>query len=391
MLENLALFSLGEVGSASEFPLGNAEGGGDSLSVKKILSFRGNVERHTFELPREERNAISAKEEPGDLDMGRGHLWEGDFHVHSVPWGKFKGVLTGWYQPSDRERRWEFRSLRIPETWGQRNTDNYFVVGDSKLDQKIVKERGMDTLSQTFVEGAFRQGNRETNTLLKVSMLYEADLFKTRLVRGMGTGPVEKLTGADRRRFLTLSFLSDVDRMSIRKWMKDNDLVRRTGERDLAFASRVQTFMVGHFVYNGERRMSIEDAIRFKGIACGESALLFGKIMRMNGIPARSRAGRWTQTQEKTPSGGDDIKVHVKVDFYAEGIGWLVVEFPYGEKNPQKIDECIGWDGDFLTIQIDPFVSKGVGVVFDQGFRGYSKGIVQPLVYEWWEVNSPKD
>lgn len=366
---------------------------GDQSPIEGILSFASQsrqgdfVDRFSTTNLDPRRN--NKEEEMGvteDAAFGGDGRWTGEFHIQSRPTGKVKAVLTGWYRYSSSFSKWTFQSPVAPETLGQKNATNYFAEKGVRLNSKVSEIRSPDGPRQAFVEAGWQQDRRDTNAIFPISVVYETQLFSSRLVPGQGTTPAEKLSSSDRRVCLSLDWPFDVERGEVRRWIDDNGLMRKKGERDLAFASRVQSFMVGHFLYNADKRLELKDVLRFKGIACGESALLFGAIMRLNKIPARMRAGRWAQTQVKIEEGNEDTKLHVKVDFYAEGIGWLVVEFPYGESDPAKIAEHIGTDGGFLTIQINPLVKNRGEFIFNQGFLGYGKNAIQQIAYEWWEV-----
>lgn len=341
----------------------------------------------TMPLDKESEEATS--EIAGTMDKtvsGADDRWSGDFHIQDGEVKSFRSVLTLWYRSGDRSDKWSFQIAEIPKTRGQQKATSRFFSGETELPQKIVEERGRGGSKQRVVHAEHKIDPRKTNELFNIKLVYETEILSHRLVKGKGDQSVEKLSSAERKKFLSVEYPFDFDRKPVQKWIVENDLIRKKGERDLAFASRVQSLMVSYFKYNADRRMSVEDALRFRGIACGESALLFGGIMRMNGIPARVRPGRWAGTQEKSEEGVEDMKVHVKVDFYAEGVGWVVVEFPYGEKDQQKIDDCIGRENGFITMQIDPFVTRDGRFIFDQGFRAYKKGVGQPYAHEWWET-----
>lgn len=312
--------------------------------------------------------------------------WQGDFHLKKTYLGKAKGKLTLWMQPLGRRTQWEMEVASMPKTTTQTPSDNYFLHEGRKMLPKITVKRGWRGSKNTFLSHRFKEDRNDYEDGIVVAVVYEFDAFSSELVRGRGSNPVETLTPTERRDNLDLGYPFNLDAQEVRKWVADHDLVRKKGERDIAFANRVQVFMTSYFTYNADRGMSFEEAFRYRGIACGGAALLFSAIMRHNDIPARVRGGRWLQSQYKAEDGGYNLQVHVKSDFYAEGVGWVCVDFPYGEKDPKKITELFGKDGHFLTMQINPFVTQKDYFIMDQGFRPYANSIGQPAFYEWWEA-----
>jgi hypothetical protein len=311
--------------------------------------------------------------------------WSGDFHLKKSHVGKARGHLTLWVKGEGRGNKWEFEVAKAPETSTQSKTTNYFTYKGVKLEGRVDERRGKGTSRAGFLKAQMREDKPRGEKLLPVSLSYEFDAFTCELVPGKGE-KVPPLGAEERRANLDKSYPFDLQGPEAKKWISENGLVRQKGERDLAFANRVQIFMTQYFTYNSDRGLSFKDAFRYRGIACGGAALLFSSIMRHNDIPARIRGGRWLQSQHKAGDGGYALQVHVKTDFYAEGIGWVCVEFPYGEKDASKITEILGKDGGFLTMHINPFVTSHDFFILDQGFRLYSNGNGVAPVYEWWEA-----
>jgi hypothetical protein len=312
--------------------------------------------------------------------------WEGDFHLKRTLLGKAKGKMTLWFRGLGSGTRWVFEVASVPETNTQLNATNHFICQGEKISAKTLSKRGLNTAKQSFLESQHREERGEQEKGICTSVAYEFDVYSSELAQGKSDEPPETLDEAERRENLNTSYPFNIDGKEVKKWITEHELIRREGERDLAFGNRVQVFMTKYFTYNADRGMSFEEALRYRGIACGGAALLFASIMRNNDIPARIRGGRWLQTQSKGPDGGQNLQVHVKVDCYAEGIGWVCVEFPYGEKDPQKITEIFGRDGHFLTMQINPFVTRKDHFILDQGFRAYTSSQGQPYTSEWWEA-----
>lgn len=311
--------------------------------------------------------------------------WDGEFHIKRSYVGKAHGKLTLWVKNTGRNSKWEFEVAKAPETPTQSKATNDFVHKDTRLNGKTTEKRGKGTSRESFLQSQIREGRAKTEQLIPVSLSYEFDTFSCELARGKGTEAPVQLGAGERRANLDKGYPFDLQGPTGRRWIAENGLVRRKGERDLAFANRIQIFMTQYFTYNSDRGFTFEDAFRYRGIACGGAALLFSSIMRHNNIPARIRGGRWLQDQHKAGDGGYAIQVHVKTDFYAEGVGWVCVEFPYGEKDPEKITEVFGKDGGFLTMHINPFVTSRDFFILDQGFRLYANGSGVSPVYEWWE------
>lgn len=312
--------------------------------------------------------------------------WTGDFHLVEQFKGRYRCELKMWFRPtSARQQRWEFKMPLVQETETQKNVSMKFVSSSNKPN-KLGKERKGSMGDQTYVvQESVEKGDADGR--FGVSLVYEMDRYDVTLEPGRPKSPVPPLSPRERRESLLMEPpVTSVLHPEVKKWIKDNGLTRAPGERDLAFAARVQYAISKFFSYNADRRMTLADAIKYRGIACGETSTMFVGIMRANGIPARFRAGRWLTTQTVSPDGKPDPKLHIKADFFAEGIGWVVAEFPLGSNDDSFIVSCIGPDGNFMTMQTNPWEVPNGGFDLRQGFVGYVGGQPQPVVEEWWDV-----
>jgi transglutaminase-like putative cysteine protease len=154
-------------------------------------------------------------------------------------------------------------------------------------------------------------GGRSFTTLAT----YELNINRRALEPGEPTAPVRPLTRAERAAFLSSSKHFDFTTPKFRAWLEKHELKRKKGERDLDFAHRAMVAMVETHTYRFELTSdrSASAVCKAGWSDCGGLSTVYVSILRANGIPARCLSGR-----NLKPDGA-----HVRLDFYAEGIGWV--------------------------------------------------------------------
>ncbi len=148
-----------------------------------------------------------------------------------------------------------------------------------------------------------------------VEATYDLTINRRTLEPGERTGPLPRLTRAERSAFLAPSKHFDFTSPQFRAWLLKEDLKRKSSERDLDFAYRAMKTMVRTHTYRFELQSdrSASAVCKAGWSDCGGLATMYVSILRSSGIPARCLSGR-----NLKPDG-----THVRLDFYAEGVGWV--------------------------------------------------------------------
>jgi transglutaminase-like putative cysteine protease len=143
---------------------------------------------------------------------------------------------------------------------------------------------------------------------------YEVTINRRTLEPGLSEPPA-KLNSRQRTAFLASTKHFDFSSQKFQGWLKKLDLRRGSDERDLDFALRAMESLVQTHTYRYELQSNrTATAVAAAGWSdCGGLSTLYVSILRSAGIPARCLCGRPL----------DPTKTHVKVDFYAEDVGWI--------------------------------------------------------------------
>ncbi len=194
---------------------------------------------------------------------------------------------------------------------------------------------------------------------IAVRVKYEATLIGRKLEPrepGSPAGPpVPPLESITRRLELSGGHQFDYQAEPFRAWLKENDLRRQPRESEVDFARKVYLAVrkkLKHFEgANAEHlasRVCVAGRSDFAGLTAAYVAAL-----RANGIPTRILAGRVVIRE------GKPIKeswLHAKVEFYAQGIGWVPVDMAGALRSGKPVDglEFFGVDSaEFLTTHTD--------------------------------------
>ena len=308
--------------------------------------------------------------------------WAGPFSIRSEISPRVSAKETiGSDRKNPKVVRWGFFITCPPENSSQTNVKAWAESDTSK--------KPMDTI--TFEKSEQKRPILEWETSARtVSYVFELNPVKRKLTRGEATEPVEPLSKEKQKQYLSESKSLDWKRGEFQSWMRKNDAFRKEGERDLAFAARIQKMILSNSAlkrpelkenYNGTAN-TVSRMINLMGTeqeSCGTRSAIYTCIMRANKIPARMRFGRWAGAG----STGNPYNVHVKTDFYSEGIGWVNVEFAE-EADPDSPAGAFGADGDFITYHEDMDMKiQGVDVPFLQWGVAIPKDGSKPMINEW--------
>eukprot|EP01102_Stenamoeba_stenopodia_P003152 TRINITY_DN1308_c0_g1_i1.p1 TRINITY_DN1308_c0_g1~~TRINITY_DN1308_c0_g1_i1.p1 ORF type:complete len:581 (-),score=123.84 TRINITY_DN1308_c0_g1_i1:140-1882(-) len=152
--------------------------------------------------------------------------------------------------------------------------------------------------------------------------------------------------------------LIDFQNAKFQKWLDDNSLhpaplADGKKEHAIAFAHRVFLFVRNKFKYAYENEMDrrASSIIKAGATDCGGFSILFSAILRPHGIPTRLLFGRWAASKK-----GTYCQVHVKVEFFVAGVGWIPVDLSSSvlhDKTPLHL-KYFGKDpGDFVVFHVE--------------------------------------
>ena len=170
---------------------------------------------------------------------------------------------------------------------------------------------------------------------------------------------VTPLTAEERKYYLARTPRVDYDAKPFREWLEAKKLHRAKEESPLAFAERVVEVIRTDYEYNYDpdedrRASTVCSAAKTD---CAGLSYLFTAAMRTNGVPARFLVGRLARPRER---GSDRTKPgferpHVRVEFYAAGIGWVPADPTYAQAARAKpVSAFVGTDpGDLLVLHVD--------------------------------------
>jgi transglutaminase-like putative cysteine protease len=189
---------------------------------------------------------------------------------------------------------------------------------------------------------------------LDVTATYEVSLESRKLVSGAPLSAPIPLSPGERAEYTLSSHTTDYKSKAFQKWLNANKLRRPSGETDLTYARRVFDLIREQFTYSyisdQDRRSSV--VCWAASADCGGLSNLFVATLRQAKIPARIEIGRWAYSSDP-----DDVlqDMHVKSEFYADGIGWVPVEMSGAVSNKQDdASVYFGCDtGQFLSMSVD--------------------------------------
>jgi transglutaminase-like putative cysteine protease len=211
---------------------------------------------------------------------------------------------------------------------------------------------------------------------------------------------VSKLPDPDRALFLRQSAHFNYQSTEVVRWMLKNALARKPDEDEVDFARRVFQFVVRNFQYEylGEQNRSASNVCTTGKSDCGGLAVLFCTVMRSQGIPARTLAGRWANSAKPDEKIGrvSYFQEHVKAEFFAQNVGWVPVDLSSAvlhDRSAEKLAYFGNDRGDFLTLHLDndhaarhrslrspPHHAASTPVLLGHGTRQHGQGGGQRIV-----------
>ncbi|MBY0524851.1 MAG: transglutaminase domain-containing protein [Gemmataceae bacterium] len=275
---------------------------------------------------------------------------------------------------------------------------NVEIAGSKK---PAMEPRGLVLYRLSGKEKQFQQG-------FQVQARYSATLFSRRLIAldsGEKPPATVDLKADERREWLKSSKDFDWESKDFQQWLTKENLRRQDQESDVDLARRIFLHISTQFKYHYAVQMdrAASAVCRAGKSDCGGLSGMYVSALRANQVPARTLAGRWALSAKKDDqiSGIVYYQVHVKAEFFADGIGWVPVDMAGGVQQGDKAKDLryFGNDkGDFLVLGLP--VNHVIDVKgFDKlSFRGdlqgstywgVGKGTMDPVkVTEDWKVEA---
>lgn len=258
-----------------------------------------------------------------------------DVHLETTPAQHIRATYTfAVNAPNIAAQEWLLFAAMPPTLSSQREV-RATMNHDAHLDaEKSPFGRPLLTARVPAQEAGDRQN-------LSVQMTLEATLYKRKLVKGAPTEAVPPLDAEERRFSLAKTPTEDFTAQAFLDWLDRTGLRRKAGETDLNFAARVfQTLKHGaNYLYSGpfqtRQASKICDSLKTD---CGGLSVVFVSALRAGRVPARTLCGRWART---APAGDPLVAMHVKSEFYAEGVGWV----------PCDLSSAVQFDHDGTTLR----------------------------------------
>jgi transglutaminase-like putative cysteine protease len=244
-----------------------------------------------------------------------GRHFEGPYHITIQPFQRVRATVTSTFR---------FPDLDAHEWWAAFPWPPEFEGQPSARVQVRIAEAPFAEVDQITDESAmhrplvalhwFPDGNDATHALT-AEATYDVTITRRTLEPGAGSTPVRRLSPAERSVFLGATTHFDFSSPKFQAWLRKEDLRRTTDERDLDFAHRAMETLVRTHTYRSELKSNRSaSAVAAAGWSdCGGLSTIYVSILRANGIPARCLTGRSI----------DPNTTHVKMDFYAEDVGWV--------------------------------------------------------------------
>lgn len=241
--------------------------------------------------------------------------FEGPYHVTITPLERVRATVTSTFRfPGLDVQEWWAAIPWPPEFEGQPRARVQVHIAEAPFAEadRIVDE---SALRQPLVALHWLPDGSDATHVLTAEADYEVTITRRILEPGAASAPVRRLTPAERSGFLVATSHFDFSSSKFQAWLRKEGLRRKSAERDLDFAHRAMETLVVTHTYRAELWSNRSaSAVCASGWSdCGGLATIYVSILRANGIPARCLTGR--SVDPNTP--------HVKMDFYAEGVGWV--------------------------------------------------------------------
>lgn len=285
---------------------------------------------------------------------------ESSYAVVATPVKRVRGELSFRAQgPQLRASEWMVYVARLPELPGQSDVRTTLVPDGTPA-------RDYSDAGRALLVARVPGDAPSAQNGLDILVEYEATLVARKLAKLRPGDPHPEIASLDpktRRTELAAGRSMDFGSKLFQKWLDDRGLRRKASESDVDFARRVFLQVKSEFQYEYTDRMD-RRASHLCAVGrgdCGGMSIVFASALRAQGIPARLLTGRWALSSRSTaPSSALNDQVHVKAEFFAEGVGWVPVDLSTAvlhDRSPEGL-RCFGNDpGDFVTFHVDSDMS----------------------------------
>jgi transglutaminase-like putative cysteine protease len=241
--------------------------------------------------------------------------FEGPYRITTAAPKKVRATVKSAYRyPNMVAREWLVAYALPPEFAGQTRARGRIQIAETSLAEpgRITDE---SALRQPLATLHWIPETTLAAQSFTVLATYDVTITRRSLEPGDPTAPVPALSRSERSAFVAPSNHFDFTSSKFQAWLREEDLKRKPGERDLDFAYRAMAAMVRNYTYRFEIRSdrSATAVCKAGWSDCGGLATVYVSILRANGIPARCLSGRILKPDS----------THVRMDFHAEGVGWV--------------------------------------------------------------------
>lgn len=282
------------------------------------------------------------------------------YEIVSTPVKRVRGELTlRVTAPRLAAEEWTVFVARLPELPGQFDVRSTLVPGGAPT--RDLSEGGRALLAARVPADGPNSRNE-----LDVLVEYEATLVSRSLVKLKPDRPAPVVAALDpktRRVELASGQYMDFHAKPFQQWLDAHGLRRKPSEGEVEFARRVFLEIKAEFQYEFTERMDrrASHVCAVGRSDCGGMAIVFASALRAHGVPTRLLAGRWaTSSGPDSSSGRSNSQVHVKAEFFAQGVGWVPVDLSSAvlhDRSPEGL-RYFGHDrGDFVTFHLDADMS----------------------------------
>jgi transglutaminase-like putative cysteine protease len=319
-----------------------------------------------------------------------------DYTLLTVPVAKVVATLTREADyPKIAATEWTIFASRAPELPGQTQIETTLEpAGDPVLEK--------EGLGRTLLMGRVHGTLQNPVNSQRMQLTYHATLRSRKLRKGGASRKVADLSLEEREMYLAAGGFYDFDQPEFREWVGQHGLERKANEGDIRFARRVFLALKSGLQYEWGSNLDFHATAACKTAKgdCGAMSVLFGSIMRSNGVPARTLWGRWAKSSVpgKLWYNKPYYQTHVKAEFFARGVGWVPVDVSSAvlhDKSPQGLKFFGNDPGDFIAFHVDgkiDFDTRLFGVKTVNGLQNlhwWVKGrgkLDDGKLTEMWEV-----
>lgn len=280
-------------------------------------------------------------------------LAQTEYHLVTGPPRHIRATLSDvWITPNAAPKAWDFFAASPPHYSGQSRVQARLSA--DKFTEASGQSTELSSLKRPvlWLHAAF-PSNSSTHEIT-VTAVYDTLLYPRHLEPGAPAAPVPSLSDEDRVLSLRSSDTIDFNSPTFQQWLTAHSLRRLPAERNLHLAYRAfQTIRrLYHYNYEASQDRKVSSLCRTDWSDCGGLSFLLVAILRADGVPAHTLAGRLARSATKPEDFG---QCHVRAEFYADGIGWIPVDISSGvsSADAQAINYFGNDPGDFLVMHTD--------------------------------------